>query len=216
MGDMDVHVLAMAGSFRKESFNRKLLHAGVEALRKLGATVDVVDLNDFDIPVYSQDIEDVGVPPGVEALKQRIAQADGLLFAVPEYNSSVPGGFKNVLDWASRGTDDPLRGKVGAIMSASPSGFGGVRMNSHLRQIMRALGVLTLHEQVTLSKAHEAFHDDGSLVSKHVKNLVDELAQALVNEVRLRKLGARQLRVTLLPETIVPAEQAAEAPKGRR
>lgn len=202
--DDSVRVLAVAGSWRSDSLNHKLMMNGVEALKKLGVEVDVLELKTLDIPVYDQDIEDSqGLPPGVQEFKRRIKQADGLLFAVPEYNSSVPGGFKNALDWASRGTEDVLRGKVGAIMSASPGGFGGIRMNTHLRQIMRALGILTIYEQVTVSRAHEAFNPDGTLASPHFANQVQTLAEALVTEIRLRQLAARQLWHTYLPESAV-------------
>lgn len=198
-----VRILAVAGSLRKESLNKKLLAQAVKALRARGAEVDELDMHEIAMPLYDQDVEDAeGLPPGALEFKRRIGLADGLLFCVPEYNSSIPGPFKNALDWASRGTDDPLRHKVGAIMSASPGGFGGIRMNPHLRQVMRALGVLVIHEQVTLSKALDAFAEDGSLASKHVANQVDELARALVEEVCLRRLGREQLALL----TPVPAE----------
>lgn len=192
----DVRILAMAGALRKESLNRKLLAVAVAALRKQDVEVDVLDMHDITMPLYDQDVEDAtGLPPGALEFQRRIGLADGLLFASPEYNSSIPGPFKNALDWASRGTEDPLRGKVAAIMSASPGGFGGIRMNPHLRQVMRALGVVTIHEQVTLSKAGEAFNDDGSLKAPHVQNLVETTVAALVREVRLRRLGEQQLRL---------------------
>ncbi|MNS36100.1 FMN-dependent NADPH-azoreductase [compost metagenome] len=189
-----VRVLAIAGSLRQASLNHKLLRCGIAALQRHGAEVAEFDLHAVSIPMYDQDIEDAeGLPSGVLELKRRIAEVDGLLFAVPEYNSSVPGGFKNVLDWTSRGTEDVLRGKVGAIMSASPGGFGGIRMNSHLRQIMRALGILTIYDQVTVSRAHEAFHEDGSLVSPHLANQVETLAAALIEECQMRKLRTELL-----------------------
>ena len=203
-----VRILAVSGSLRQESLNRKLLDAGVEALRARGAEVDVLDLNTVTMPLYSQDIEDAeGLPPGALEFKRRIAAADGLLFAVPEYNASVPGGFKNALDWASRGTEDVLRGKIGAIMSASPGGFGGIRMNAHLRQIMRSLGVLAIYDQVTLSRAHEAFDEHGKLQSQHMVHQVETVAERLIEEVLLHRLGAQQLRLTMLPETAIPSEQ---------
>lgn len=213
MPEVEVRILALAGSLRAESLNRKLLSVCVDALRRLGASVDVLDMREIPMPIYSQDVEDAeGLPPGAVEFKRRIGLADGLLFAVPEYNASVPGGFKNALDWASRGTDDVLRGKVGAILSASPGGFGGIRMNTHMRQIMRSLGVLALHEQVTLSHAHEAFKADGTLASPHAVHQVEAVAEALVCEVKLRKLGAQQLRLTLFPEAHVPFAGSSPSP----
>lgn len=192
----DVRILAMAGALRKESLNRKLLAVAVAALRRHGVGVDVLDMHEIPMPLYDQDVEDAsGLPPGALEFQRRIAAADGLLFASPEYNSSIPGPFKNALDWASRGTEDPLRGKIAAIMSASPGGFGGIRMNPHLRQVMRALGVVTIHEQVTLSKAADAFDEAGNLKSPHFQNQVEATVAALVREVRLRRLGEAQLRL---------------------
>lgn len=202
----EVRVLAVAGSLRKESFNKKLMHQGVEALRRLGAEVDVLDLQDVAMPPYNQDIEDrEGLPPGALEFKRRVAEADGLLFVVPEYNYSIPGHFKNVLDWASRGTEDVFRGKIGALMSASPGFAGGLRMNPHLRQVCRALGVLAIHEQVTLPHANKAFAPDGTLAEAHIRHQVEALATKLIEEIRMRKLWASQPRISLLPETEAPA-----------
>lgn len=209
--DEKLRILAVAGSWRADSLNRKLLSNGVEALKSLGAEVDVLDLKPLGLPIYDQEIEDgQGLPPGVQELKRRIKQADGLLLAVPEYNASVPGGFKNALDWASRGSDDVFSGKVAALMSASPGGFGGIRMNPHLRQILRSLGVVAIHEQVTLSRAHEAFDPDGKLVSPQVVKQVHALAEALTTELRLRRLAARQLR-----HSFIPGSESATTPTRR-
>ena len=203
----DVRILAMAGSLRRESLNKKLLAVGVAALRAHGAEVDLLDMHDIAMPLYDQDVEDAtGLPPGALEFQRRIGLAHGLLFCVPEYNSSIPGPFKNALDWASRGTEDPLRGKVAALMSASPGGFGGIRMNPHLRQVMRALGVIAIHEQVTLSKAGDAFKPDGALASAHVHNQVEALATALIEEVRVRRLGRAELA------RVLAAREAGEAP----
>lgn len=197
-----VRILAMAGALRRESFNRRLLAVAVDDLRAKGAEVDVLDMHDIDMPLYDQDIEDTtGLPPGALEFKRRIGLADGLLFACPEYNSSIPGGFKNALDWASRGTDDPLRGKIAALMSASPGRFGGIRMNPHLRGVMRAVGVFVIHEQITLASAGEAFAADGTLTSAHVSKQIDMLTRCLIDEVRLRMLGIEQLRLTIFPES---------------
>ncbi len=197
-----VRILAMAGALRRESFNKKLLAVAVEDLRTKGAEVDVLDMHEIAMPLYDQDVEDsTGLPAGALEFKRRIGLADGLLFACPEYNASIPGPFKNALDWASRGTDDPLRGKIAALMSASPGRFGGIRMNPHLRGVMRAVGVFVIHEQITLASATEAFTPDGKLASAHVAKQVDMMTRCLIDEIRLRKLGIEQLRLTIFPES---------------
>lgn len=180
-------VLAMAGSLRKDSYNKKLLRVGAEALREAGAEVDLLELNDVAMPLYDGDLEEAGgLPPGAIEFKRRLALADGYLFASPEYNHSIPGTFKNAIDWASRGEEEVLSGKVAALMAASPGGGGGMRMLPHLRQVLTALGVWLLPAQVTLAKADEAFGEDGGLNSAFHRKQVKALAEALVQELSLR------------------------------
>lgn len=192
-------VLALAGSLRRESYNKRLIRVGADALRRAGAEVDLLELNDVAMPPYDGDLEDAsGLPPGAAAFKRRLAWADGFLIASPEYNHSIPGTFKNAIDWASRGEEDVFSGKVAALMAASPGGVGGMRMLPHLRQVLTALDVWLLPSQVTLAKADKAFHPDGSLVSDfHVKQ-VQHLAEALVSELNLRLRAS--LQVAFYPE----------------
>src|SRR3989304_6659665 len=126
-----IKIFAMAGALRAGSFNRKLLKAAVQKIKD--ATVDVADLKEFDLPLYDGDLEAQGLPPGVVRLKERIAAADALLFATPEYNHSVPGTFKNAIDWASRPPSNPFREKPALIISASPGYFGGGGPQLHPR-----------------------------------------------------------------------------------
>lgn len=193
-------VLAMAGSLRRGSFNKQLIRVGAEALRQAGAEVDLLELNDVAMPPYDGDMEDAsGLPPGAAAFKRRLAWADGFLFSSPEYNHSIPGTFKNAIDWASRGDEDVFSGKVAALMAASPGGAGGMRMMPHLRQVLTALDVWLLPTQVTLAKASEAFQADGSLSSSRNAQQVQALAEALVKELQLRLRFS--LQVTLYPDS---------------
>ncbi len=179
-------VLALAGSLRRESFNKKLIRCGAEALRAAGAEVDLLELEEVAMPLYDGDLEsEKGLPPGAVAFKRRLALADGFMFASPEYNFSIPGTFKNAIDWASRGEEDVFSGKVAALMAASPGGAGGMRMIPHLRQVLTALDVWLVPSQVTVAKAAEAFNPDGSLASAHTAKQVKELAERLVAEPRL-------------------------------
>lgn len=194
-------VLALAGSLRKESYNKKLIRIGADALRWAGAEVDFLELEAIAMPPYDGDLEaEKGLPPGAEEFKRRLALADGFLFASPEYNHSVPGTFKNAIDWASRGEEDVFAGKAAGLMAASPGGAGGMRMLPHLRQVLTALGVWLVPAQVTLPKADQAFHPDGSLVSEHVAKQVQDLADALVSELSGRIRAS--LQVSFLPSEI--------------
>jgi len=177
-------ILVMAGSLRAESYNKRLAAAGARALTAAGATVDLLDLREVAMPLYDGDLEDAeGLPEGAVAFRARLAVAQGFMIACPEYNSSIPGGFKNALDWASRGEPDVFDGKLVALMGASPGGFGSQRAHYHLRQVMTTLGVWALPSQVLVSRAHEAFTPEGELVNPRtaaeVVSLADDLVAAL-------------------------------------
>lgn len=159
-------ILALAGSLRQASLNRRLLNAAVDAVRAAGGDVTVIDLLDYPLPVFNEDDESRdGIPDNALRLKALFKDHQALLIASPEYNSSLPAALKNTIDWISREWQGesglvPFSGKVGLIMGASPGSFGGMRMLPHLRQILNALGVHVLPAQVSLPDADNAFHDD--------------------------------------------------------
>ena len=175
-------ILALAGSLRAGSYNKKLLAVGIDALRAGGAEVDIVDLRALAFPPYDGDIEaNEGVPAEVHALRARIVAAQGLLIASPEYNHSIPGTFKNVIDWASRPPKPYVfHDKVVALMGASPGGFGAVRALLHLREVFTALGAWVLPAQVTISRAASAFDASGALTEPKRAHLVRQLAADLI------------------------------------
>ena len=128
----DLRVAAFAGSLRVGSYNRGLIRAAVE-LVPAGVTVEIVEIG--GIPLYNQDVEDVGEPLAVVAVKRSIADADGLLVATPEYNHGVPGVLKNALDWVSRPrTSSPLVDKPVGILGASPGRGSTARAQAQLRE----------------------------------------------------------------------------------
>lgn len=187
--DRPVRLLAIAGSLRKESFNRKLLAVAVHAAEEAGAAVDVVEPRDLELPLYDGDLEaEHGAPESAKRLKARIAGADGLLMACPEYNHSIPGVFKNAIDWTSRGPDKVYPGKTAALLGAAPGGFGAMRALLHLRQVLTALGVWTVPAQVTVSKAGDAFDESGTLrdsaTLEQVKSMVGSLLERIGRDGR--------------------------------
>jgi chromate reductase len=185
MADASPVVLAVAGSMRAGSYNRKLLRVAVRTTEEAGADVDLVDLRELGLPLYDGDIEEkYGLPASVAAFKERIARARGLLIASPEYNSSVPGTFKNAIDWASRPPGNVFKDKIAALMGASPGGFGAVRSLIHLRQVLTTLGVWLVPVQVTVARAHEAFDASGALKDPKINQQISELTQQLVNHLR--------------------------------
>jgi chromate reductase, NAD(P)H dehydrogenase (quinone) len=178
-------ILALAGSFRRGSFNRKLLACAIKELEAHGAEVDIVDLKALAIPVYDGDDEAAtGIPKPAQELRERIQRAHGIFIASPEYNHSIPGGLKNVIDWVSRPPKQPLRGKVGAICGASSGHFGTVRMQPHLRQTLTALGVWLSPTSMMLPKAEQAFDEEGKLKDPGQQKELAGVVEALLVAVQ--------------------------------
>jgi chromate reductase len=178
---MPLTILVVAGSLREGSYNRKLARLGADALTRAGASVDLLDLREVMMPLYDGDLEErEGLPPGAVAFKARLAKAQGLWIACPEYNSSVPGTFKNAIDWASRGDEDVFAGKVVALTGASPGMYGSMRAHYHLRQIIATLGCFALPDQLLIARAHEAFGPDGALLNAKSQAMLEALAHELV------------------------------------
>lgn len=179
-------ILAFAGSTRRGSYNKRLLAVAVAGAREAGAEVTRIDLADLPMPLYDQDLERAeGMPANAAELKRLMREHDGFLIASPEYNSSITGVLKNAIDWASRRSepDEPplvaFRGKAAVLMSASPGSLGGLRGLVHVRAILSNLGVLVLPDQRAVSRAHQAFADDGSLVDAKQQAAVQELGAKL-------------------------------------
>src|SRR5690348_4723633 len=135
-------ILAFAGSTSRDSFNKRLVPIAAKGARDAGAEVTLIDLKDFPLPLFDQDLEaEQGMPDNGTKLKKLFIDHDGLLIASPEYNSSITGVLKNAIDWVSRPApgEPPLvafTGKVSVLMSASPGALGGLRGLVHVRSIL--------------------------------------------------------------------------------
>ncbi len=181
-------ILAFSGSSRKQSVNKKLVQIAASAAEKQGASVTVIDLIDFPMPIFNQDLEaEQGMPAKAHEFKKLLVEHDGFLIASPEYNSAFSPLLKNVIDWASRAESDdepPLlayRGKVASIMAASPGGLGGIRGLVFLRMLLNNIGVTVLPEQQAIPMAFKAFGEDGKLEDKKQQQAVEKLGLNLVN-----------------------------------
>ena len=180
-------ILAFGGSLRRASFNQKLAAIAADGAREAGAEVTLIALRDFPLPVFDEDLEKAeGLPEAAKKLKQLFREHHGLLIASPEYNSSISGALKNVIDWVSRTESDdepPLvafTGRTAILCAASPGALGGLRGLVHVRAILGNIGVTVLPDQVAVSKAHEAFGEGGALANEKqaakVKSLGAQLA----------------------------------------
>ena len=158
-----LRVLVFAASLRAESLNRKLAVLTARVAAESGATVDLASMRDFDVPSYDGDLElaqGEGIPPGAKALHRHLTESDAFIIASPEYNGSMPGVLKNLIDWTSRFRPQPFDGRHGFLLSASPSLVGGNRGLWALRMPLEHLGSRIFPDMFSLSMAHKAFAGD--------------------------------------------------------
>ena len=156
-------ILGLSGSLRRASLNAGLLRAARDSAPG-GVRVIIGDIT--QVPLYNGDEEAAhGTPPAVAALNEQLAQADGLLLATPEYNNGIPGVFKNVIDWMSRGEGLALfAGKPVAVMGASPGGFGTTQAQTHWWPVLRTLKTRPWWDgRLMVSRAGGLFDADGTL-----------------------------------------------------
>lgn len=181
--DRNIHILGFGGSLREGSFSKELLEAGciLDAASDVcpkNVTFEIFDsIGDF--PLYSQELE-THMPDVIKDFKNKIKEADAILIATPEYNYSVPGYLKNAIDWGTRPYgNNSFDDKPGAIMSASPGRFGGIKAQYALRQISVFLNLHLLNKpEIAVSAVHEKMKD-GKLIDTHTKDKIQELMQAL-------------------------------------
>jgi len=188
-----LNILAIAGSMRSESFNRKILQTAKHIASEFNANVIELDLKTLDLLPFNEDLRINGFPESVKKLKDAVASADVLLIATPEYNNSIPGALKNAIDWASDKTN-PFEGKIAAIFGASTGLFGTLRAQLHLRQILTALSVeLVPQPQVFIRSAREAFLPDGSLADQKINKQLRQLIEATL-ALAYRKQESRKVQ----------------------
>ena len=171
-------VLAISGSLRDDSFNTKLLRAAAE-LAPPGAEVEL--WNGLKaVPPFDEDDEGGQAPAGVVALHDAIAGADALLFATPEYNSSIPGQLKNAIDWASRPkATAPIRNKPSAVIGASTGMFGAVWAQAELRKVLASAGARVVEGELQVPVAHTRFDVDGRLTDEEARERLAEIVASL-------------------------------------
>jgi chromate reductase, NAD(P)H dehydrogenase (quinone) len=185
-------IIGLAGSLRRESFNGRLLCAAAAAAPD-GVDVQIESIR--GIPLYDGDVEaEQGIPDAVQQLKDRIAGADGLLLVTPEYNASIPGVFKNAIDWLTRPPKDIARvfgGRPVTVLGATP-GLGGTRFaQTALLPTLRALGTRAwFGSQLFVAGAGRLFDDDGNLTDDDTRQRLAKFMDGFgrfVQEERTRR-----------------------------
>ncbi len=174
-----IKLLGISGSLRKGSFNKALLHAALDIpVEGVGFTAGTIE----GIPLYNADVEREGVPAPVQRLKDQIADADGVILFTPEYNNSMPGVFKNAIDWASSsmtGAPNVFAGKVFALAGTSPGPFGTLLSQNAWLPVFRTLGAdLWAGKRLMLPKAGSLFDKDGKLTDEEAQGRLKAFVEA--------------------------------------
>jgi len=170
--------LVFSASLRVESLNTRLGRLAAQAIEQHGGIADLASMQEFDCPSYNQDVEErEGFPPGATELRKRIEANDAFVISCPEYNGSMPGVLKNVIDWASRYRPQPFNERHALLMSASPSMAGGNRGLWSLRIPLEHLGARVFPDMFSLATAHQALSPQGEIInatlsSRFVNSLV--------------------------------------------
>ena len=180
-----IKLLGISGSLRQQSYNSGALRA-VSALLPDGMTFETADL--AAIPFYNADVEQTGLPDAVNDFRSRVAAADALLFAVPEYNFSLSGVLKNALEWLSRPPNPPVNGKPCAVFGASVSPLGTARGQFHFRHVCVSLNMTVVNvPHVDIANAKTKFDAQSRLTDQAALDALRQLLQELkILTLRLR------------------------------
>lgn len=184
------HWTGISGSLRKDSFNTWLLNAVTDLLPG-GVTMEVLSI--ADLPLYNAD-DDLPLtekrPEVVEQFRSGLAKADGIVIVSPEYNYSIPGGLKNAIDWASRGTDSPLLRKPVALLGATPGMWGTVRMQQAFQPLFLFLEMIPVYKpEVLIAQAKSKFDAKGKLVDEKSVEIVKKKLENLQTLVEKHRPG---------------------------
>jgi chromate reductase len=176
-------LLYFAGALRADSCNKKFVREAMRLTEAKNAhQAEYIDLKDYPMPPYDGDIEaSSGVPESTKRLGEKIAAADALVLSTPEYNGSIPGTLKNIVDWLSRDKPVSLAGKPLLLLAASPGALGGVRSLWHTRVPFEVIGVHVFPNMMGLPNAYNAFDEQGHLKEektiKQLQKLLDDYLQ---------------------------------------
>lgn len=178
-------ILAFSGSPSRRSLNSRFVRVAMAGAEAAGASVTYVELADFELPIFSVDLEDrIGMHENARAFKKLMMEHGGFLIASPEYNGSVTGALKNLIDWVSRGSDGnsghaAFHNKYGAFLSASPGAFGGVRSIDHARYLFGRLGVTVIPQMFPLGNATKVIDEDGNVEDDKIRDSAEAIGKAL-------------------------------------
>jgi chromate reductase, NAD(P)H dehydrogenase (quinone) len=184
----DVRFLVLGASLSSKSLNNRLAALAAQVVEQKGGIVDHARMADFELPFYDTDLEqEAGQPLGARSFCERLKQADAIILASPEYNASMPGAIKNLIDWVSRFRPQPFNGKQALLLSASPSMVGGNRGLWALRVPLEHLGMRVYPDMFSLAQAHQAFDGDGRLANATLQQRFEGTVDCFMDLVEAAK-----------------------------
>jgi NAD(P)H-dependent FMN reductase len=210
----DVRFLVFGASLGSKSLNNRLAVLASAVAEEAGGSVDRAAMEDFDCPYYDPDVEaDSGIPPGARAFCDRLKKADAMLLASPEYNASMPGTIKNLIDWVSRIRPQPFNGKQALLLSASPSMAGGNRGLWALRIPLEHLGMRVYPDMFSLAQAHQAFDANGRIANATLQQRFEKTIGCFIDLVEAAKhyRGLKKQWIEFLGERTDAATEREES-----
>lgn len=208
-----LRILVFGASLRAGSFNNRLATLAADVASAKGIEVDRAVMSEFDVPPFNADVQTSdGIPLGSHELRIRLEAADGFIIASPEYNASLPGGLKNLIDWTSRHSPQPFKGSHGLLLSASPSMAGGNRGLWALRQPLEHLGAIIHPDMFSLAQAHQAFDESGQIAEPALRERFAGNIDAFLNlaEAATHYACAKSAWVEFLGERVDAATERVE------
>jgi chromate reductase len=180
--------LIFSASLRTDSLNTRLARLAAHAIEKHGAIADFAEMKEFDCPSFNQDMElKKIIPPGAEQFLKRLTSNDAIIISSPEYNASMPGYLKNVIDWVSRFRPQPFNERHVLLMSASPSMAGGNRGLWSLRIPFEHLGARVFPDMFSLAMAHQAFNTAGEIINTNLAQRFENTVEKFMDLVEAAK-----------------------------
>ena len=213
-GNRALNVLIFGAALREGSLNNRLADLATHVVERHGARVDRANMAEFDCPSYDGDLDaEEGIPEPALEFGRRVKAADAFMIASPEYNASMPGVLKNVIDWTSRIRPQPFNGKQCFLLSASPSMAGGNRGLWSLRIPLEHLGTRVYPDMFSLAQAHEAFGTDGRLANDLLQKRFDDTVGCFLDlvEAAMHYPGLKKQWVEFLGEHPNPATNRVES-----
>lgn len=217
-GGTSVKLLIFSASLRRNSLNTRLAVLAAGTVRARGAWVEQAAMGDLDCPSFNQDVEAKdGAPAGAQRLRERLLAADAFIIVSPEYNGSMPGALKNLIDWTSRLRPQPFNGRQGLLMSASPSMVGGNRGLWALRVPLEHLGARVYPDMFSLAQAHQAFDANGRIADATLQQRFERTIECFLDlvEAATRYPTLKKQWVEFLgerPDTVIDRVETTTAP----